>query len=83
VRVLDLAAMSIKLAASRTGRRSRLVFHPLPSDDPLQRRPDISRARELLGWEPHTALAIGLERTADYFARAALPSREPAVELAG
>ena len=49
------------------GSRSRLVFHPLPSDDPRQRRPDISIARAQLGWEPKIALREGLARTIDYF----------------
>jgi UDP-glucuronate decarboxylase len=40
---------------------------PLPQDDPLQRRPDITKARELLGWEPTIPLRQGLERTIDYF----------------
>ena len=50
-----------------TGSRSKLVFAPLPADDPMQRQPDISRARELLGWEPTIHLDQGLERTVDYF----------------
>jgi UDP-glucuronate decarboxylase len=50
-----------------TGSSSRLVFEPLPSDDPRQRRPDISLARERLGWEPATQLEVGLDRTIAYF----------------
>ncbi|WP_342723461.1 UDP-glucuronic acid decarboxylase family protein [Bradyrhizobium sp. B097] len=50
-----------------TGSRSRLVFAPLPSDDPRQRQPDISLARAVLGWEPTIDLGRGLERTIDYF----------------
>ncbi|WP_342710238.1 UDP-glucuronic acid decarboxylase family protein [Bradyrhizobium sp. B124] len=50
-----------------TGSRSRLVFAPLPSDDPRQRQPDISLARSVLGWEPTIDLGRGLERTIDYF----------------
>ena len=46
-----------------TGSRSRLVSAPLPADDPMQRRPDISRARELLGWQPAVDLDEGLIRT--------------------
>jgi dTDP-glucose 4,6-dehydratase len=53
-----------------TGSDSEVVFEPLPVDDPTQRRPDITRARELLGWEPTTDLETGLGRTADYFRRA-------------
>ena len=50
-----------------TGSSSRLVFLPLPSDDPRQRRPDISQAREILGWEPKIDLKSGLEKTIAYF----------------
>jgi len=51
-----------------TGSSSRIVFQPLPQDDPKQRRPDISLAEEKLGWCPQVALDTGLKRTADYFA---------------
>ncbi len=47
--------------------KSRLVFRPLPSDDPTQRKPDIALAREKLGWEPHVGLEDGLNRTIAYF----------------
>ncbi len=50
-----------------TGARSSVVFEPLPTDDPKQRRPDIGRARSLLGWEPQIALEEGLRRTITYF----------------
>lgn len=50
-----------------TGSRSKLVCKPLPQDDPKQRRPDITRARKLLGWEPKVALADGLKDTIAYF----------------
>jgi len=50
-----------------TGSRSRVVFRPLPQDDPKQRRPDISRARALLGWEPRVSLAEGLAETVAWF----------------
>jgi dTDP-glucose 4,6-dehydratase len=50
-----------------TGSSSPLVHEPLPIDDPMQRRPDITRARELLGWEPQVLLADGLRRTVDDF----------------
>ncbi len=52
-----------------TGSRSRLVFRPLPQDDPMQRCPDITRARNLLGWEPQVGLDEGLARSIDYFKR--------------
>ena len=51
-----------------TGSRSRVVFRPLPQDDPKQRRPDISLAKENLGWEPGIELETGLARTTEYFA---------------
>jgi dTDP-glucose 4,6-dehydratase len=51
----------------QTGSASPIVQEPLPEDDPKVRRPDISRARALLGWEPKVPLAAGLERTIAYF----------------
>jgi dTDP-glucose 4,6-dehydratase len=50
-----------------TGSRSKIVFKPLPQDDPKQRRPDISRARKYLKWEPKVPLAEGLVETIRYF----------------
>jgi len=50
-----------------TGRRTRIVRRPLPEDDPTQRQPDITRARERLGWEPTVPLRAGLKRTIAYF----------------
>jgi UDP-glucuronate decarboxylase len=50
-----------------TGSKSKLVYRPLPHDDPKQRRPDISKARDLLGWEPKIQLREGLTRTIGYF----------------
>jgi UDP-glucuronate decarboxylase len=50
-----------------TGARSELVEHPLPADDPKQRKPDISLAKRVLGWEPKVPLEEGLERTVEYF----------------
>ena len=51
-----------------TGSRSKMVFHPLPTDDPIQRKPDISRAKQLLvGWYPQVHLEDGLRKTIDYF----------------
>ena len=63
VTVLELAQTIVRLAASK----SRIEFRELPVDDPKQRRPDISRARSLLGWEPKVALEDGLGRTLEYF----------------
>jgi UDP-glucuronate decarboxylase len=61
--MIELAETILEL----TGSRSSLVKEPLPMDDPKQRQPDISRARELLGWEPTVALKSGLVRTIAYF----------------
>jgi UDP-glucuronate decarboxylase len=61
--ILELAEKVIAM----TGAGSELIFQPLPEDDPLQRRPDISRAREILDWEPAVALDDGLEKTITYF----------------
>ncbi len=61
--IRQLAELVIEL----TGARSKLVFRPLPSDDPKQRRPDIARAETALGWRPHVALRDGLVRTIAYF----------------
>ena len=61
--MLELASMVIELTASR----SRIVHRPLPQDDPRQRRPDISKANDVLGWAPQTALQDGLKRTIAYF----------------
>ncbi len=51
------------------GSQSRISFQPLPADDPRQRRPDITKARQLLGWTPSVALGDGLPATIDYFRR--------------
>jgi len=53
-----------------TGSKSKLAFEPLPQDDPKQRRPDISRARALLGWEPKAGLETGLKLSLEYFRQA-------------
>lgn len=61
--MLELAEEVLK----QVGGRSKLVFQDLPSDDPKQRQPDISIARQTLGWEPKVPLAEGLEKTIAYF----------------
>jgi UDP-glucuronate decarboxylase len=53
--------------ARTVGQEVRLVYQALPQDDPTQRKPDITRAREWLGWEPTVPLAAGLEKTVAYF----------------
>jgi dTDP-glucose 4,6-dehydratase len=63
VSILDFAKEILAL----TGSRSTLVFQPLPQDDPRVRRPDIERARRLLGWEPKIDRHEGLSRTLEYF----------------
>ncbi len=63
--------MTIKQIAetiiTMTGSTSKIVYRPLPTDDPKQRRPDITRARTLLGWEPKVQLEEGLIKTIEYF----------------
>jgi UDP-glucuronate decarboxylase len=61
--IRQLAELVIEL----TGSRSKLIFEPLPSDDPKQRQPDIRRAKEILDWEPKTQLREGLQKTITYF----------------
>jgi UDP-glucuronate decarboxylase len=61
--MLELAELVLRLTRSK----SKLVFKPLPSDDPRQRQPDISLAKRVLGWSPITELEQGLERTIRYF----------------
>jgi UDP-glucuronate decarboxylase len=61
--ILDLA----KKIISMTGSKSKIVNKPLPSDDPTQRKPDITLARNKLGWEPKVSVAEGLQRTIDFF----------------
>ena len=63
IRIDELA----KLIIAMTGSKSELVFHPLPSDDPLQRQPDISLAKATLSWAPSVLLQDGLLKTIDYF----------------
>jgi dTDP-glucose 4,6-dehydratase len=63
--VLDFARQIIQA----TNSKSKITFKPLPQDDPKQRRPDITRARKYLKWEPKVSLSQGLEKTIDYFRR--------------
>ena len=66
----DFAEEVLKL----TGSKVKIIYKPLPVDDPKQRQPDISKAKSLLGWEPKVERAEGLKKTYDYFK--ALPSSE-------
>ncbi len=61
--ILEFAKRIQKL----TGSKSEIVFRPLPTDDPKQRQPDITRARQLLGWEPKVDLETGLRQTIEFF----------------
>jgi UDP-glucuronate decarboxylase len=61
--IATLASTVVEL----TGSRSRLVYRPRPEDDPRQRRPDISKAQDVLGWAPRTPLPEGLKKTIAYF----------------
>jgi UDP-glucuronate decarboxylase len=63
--MLELAEQVIRL----TGSKSQLVFMPLPSDDPKQRQPDISLAKQTLDWEPRVQLVDGLKETIAYFSK--------------
>jgi dTDP-glucose 4,6-dehydratase len=63
--LLDMAKLVVEL----TGSRSEVVFESLPIDDPQVRQPDISRARDLLGWEPEVSLRDGLARTIEHYTR--------------
>ena len=71
ISMLELAEKIIAL----TGSRSQISFHPLPRDDPRQRKPDISLAKNLLGWEPSSSLDDGLTRTIAYFDHLSVQSR--------
>jgi UDP-glucuronate decarboxylase len=61
--ILELAEKILKLV----GGKSKIIFKTLPQDDPKQRRPDITLAREALSWEPKIHLEAGLEKTIFYF----------------
>lgn len=61
--ILDFAKMIIKM----TGAKSKIIHNPLPSDDPMQRQPDLSLAKKELNWQPTTDINVGLIRTIEYF----------------
>jgi dTDP-glucose 4,6-dehydratase len=68
--VRQVAEMILEISGSQSG----IVFEPLPEDDPKQRRPDITRARETLGWEPRVPAKEGLKLTFEWFAQRLSPS---------
>ena len=61
--ILEIAELIVKLSNSK----SEIVYKELPQDDPLQRNPDITLAKEKLGWQPHTDIEYGLKKTIEYF----------------
>ncbi|HLS12285.1 MAG TPA: GDP-mannose 4,6-dehydratase, partial [Flavobacteriaceae bacterium] len=61
--ILDFAKEVIKL----TGSKNKIIFKDLPEDDPMQRRPDISLAKKILGWEPKVSREEGMRKTFEYF----------------
>ena len=67
--VREIAEMVIDLSVEISGSSSELVYEPLPEDDPKRRCPDITRAREVLGWEPRVDAREGLENTLSWFAQ--------------
>ncbi|MBU5637197.1 SDR family oxidoreductase [Geomonas sp. Red69] len=68
--ILEFAKKIIAL----TGSTSRIVYRPLPADDPKQRQPDISLAKQMLGWEPKVSVDDGLKQTIDYFRSVLTPA---------
>jgi dTDP-glucose 4,6-dehydratase len=64
--ILESAQLVLKV----TGSKSKIRYEPLPQDDPKQRRPDITKARQLLGWEPNIDLETGLRKSLAYFKKA-------------
>ena len=70
--ILDCA----KRVLAVTGSKSKIRYEPLPQDDPKQRRPDITKAKTLLGWEPKIDLEAGLSMSLDYFRKAALEEKK-------
>lgn len=73
--ILELAQKIISLTQST----AKLVFQPLPPDDPVKRRPDITRAQEILGWQPKVPLISGLKETIPYFQEKLLQDNQPGV----
>jgi len=65
--IKELAEKVVALVRAGLARDPKIVYQPLPQDDPTQRQPDITKARELLGWQPRVSLDEGLPRTVEYF----------------
>jgi dTDP-glucose 4,6-dehydratase len=63
ITIKDFAEEIVKL----TGTKQKVVYHPLPKDDPKQRQPNITKAKEILGWTPKVSRAAGLKITYEYF----------------
>ena len=63
ITIKDYAEEIIKL----TGTDQKIIYKPLPKDDPMQRQPDISKAKEILDWEPMVGRAEGMRKTFEYF----------------
>jgi dTDP-glucose 4,6-dehydratase len=63
ITIKDFAEEIIKL----TGTDQKIIYKPLPKDDPMQRQPDITKAREILGWEPKVGREEGMRKTFEYF----------------
>jgi dTDP-glucose 4,6-dehydratase len=63
ITIKDFAEEIIKL----TGTTQKIIYHPLPMNDPMQRQPDITKAKEILGWEPKVSRFEGMKRTYEYF----------------
>jgi dTDP-glucose 4,6-dehydratase len=73
--LVEIARLVIELS----GGEGSIVYEPLPEDDPRQRCPDITRARETLGWEPRVSVREGLRKALDWFAgRSNRPEASPA-----
>ena len=71
--ILECARLVLKV----TGSKSKLAYKPIPQDDPKQRRPDITKARQLLGWEPKVDLEAGLRLSLEYFEKAVAAEATP------
>ena len=70
--IVECAQQVLKVTASKSGIR----YEPLPQDDPKQRRPDITKARTLLGWEPKIDLETGLKMSLEFFKKAVTEESE-------